>query len=147
MWGSMRKEGALKSRTGFWPKGWAGLLMLSQTIRLSVFGLPSVANFSITFCRLLRLFLSQLASKAAITVTAISNAIDDGSLMAIHPICKQLRFLLSKFAKLICGRVYIWVNIYGNNIFVTNFGASQNLISIWIPFGNLCKRKRFTCHD
>ena len=52
MWGSMRKEGALKSRTGFWPKGWAGLLMLSQTIRLSVFGLPSVANFSITFCRL-----------------------------------------------------------------------------------------------
>ena len=45
----MRKEGALKSRTGFWPKGWAGLLMLSQTIRLSVFGLPSVANFSITF--------------------------------------------------------------------------------------------------
>ena len=102
----MRKEGALKSRTGFWPKGWAGLLMLSQTIRLSVFGLPSVANFSITFCRLLRLFLSQLASKAAITVTAISNAIADGSSMAIHHyLIKQLRFFLLEFATLICRRV------------------------------------------
>ena len=38
--GKMRgsEEKIHNNRTGFWPKGWAGLQMLSQTIRLSVFG-------------------------------------------------------------------------------------------------------------
>ena len=83
------------NRTGFWPKGWAGLQMLSQTIRLSVFGLPSVANFSITFCCPPPcFFLSLLPSKGAIIVgaiivAAISNNItirgsSDGSLLQTY---------------------------------------------------------------
>ena len=90
--GKMRgsEEKIHNNRTGFWPKGWAGLQMLSQTIRLSVFGLPSVANFSITFCCPPPcFFLSLLPSKGAIIVAAISNNItirgsSDGSLLQTY---------------------------------------------------------------
>ena len=90
--GKMRgsEEKIHNNRTGFWPKGWAGLQMLSQTIRLSVFGLPSVANFSITFCCPPPcFFLSLLPSKGVIIVAAISNNItirgsSDGSLLQTY---------------------------------------------------------------
>ena len=105
MWGSMRKEEVSRVEQVFGQRVGLGYWCLVRQSGCQFLGCQALLTFQSLSAAYNRLFLSQLASKAAITVTAISNAIADRSSMGIHHyLLKQLRFLL-EFATLICRRV------------------------------------------